>query len=96
MLHSLYLLGGFRRQFFQKKTFCLEKFAREFIYEIPNLLKTDKNPNPTASMVPNGYLLSLFGPEHAEEQYKALENHKACNAGTKNIRGSELKKFFLI
>ena len=23
----------------------------------------------------------------------ALENHKACNAGTKNIRGSELKNF---
>ena len=31
----------------------------------------------------------MFGPEHAEEQYKALENHKACEAGTKNIKGSE-------
>ena len=44
-------------------------------------------------MVPNGYLL-MFGPEHAEEQYKALENHKACEAGTKNIKGSDLNKFF--
>ena len=39
-------------------------------------------------MVANGYLL-MFGPEHAEEQYKALENHKACHAETKNIKGSE-------
>ena len=59
-------LGGFRRQFFQKENILLGKFAREFIYQIPELLKTDKNPNPTASMVPNGYLL-MFGPEHAEE-----------------------------
>ena len=44
-------------------------------------------------MVPNGYLL-MFGPEHAEEQYKALENHKACDAGTKNIKGTELNKIF--
>ena len=44
-------------------------------------------------MVTNGYLL-MFGPEHAEEQYRALENHKACEAGTKNIKGSELSKFF--
>ena len=86
-------LGGFRRQFFQKENILLGKFAREFIYQIPDLLKTDKNPNPTASMVPNGYLL-MFGPEHAEEQYRALENHKACEAGTKNIKGSELTKIF--
>ena len=78
-------LGGFRRQFFQKENILLGKFAREFIFQIPELLKTEKNPNPTASMVPNGYLL-MFGPEHAEEQYKALENHKACEAGTKNIK----------
>ena len=64
-------LGGFRRQFFQKENILLGKFAREFIFQIPELLKTEKNPNPTASMVPNGYLL-MFGPEHAEEQYKAL------------------------
>ena len=44
-------------------------------------------------MVTNGYLL-MFGPEHAEEQYKALENHKKCDAGTKNIKGSELSKIF--
>ena len=86
-------LGGFRRQFFQTENILLGKFAREFIFQIPELLKTEKNPNPTASMVPNGYLL-MFGPEHAEEQYKALENHKACYAGTKNIKGSELDKFF--
>ena len=35
-----------------------------------------------------------FGPEHAEEQYRALENHKDCDAGTKNIKGSELSKVF--
>ena len=86
-------LGGFRRQFFQKENILLGKFAREFINQIPELLKTEKNPKPTASMVPNGYLL-MFGPEHAEEQYKALENHKACEAGTKNIKGSDLKQVF--
>jgi FAD-dependent oxidoreductase domain-containing protein 1 len=59
--------------------------------KFPELLKTEKNPNPTASMVTNGYLL-MFGPEHAEEQYRALENHKECDAGTKNIKGSELSK----
>ncbi len=86
-------LGGFRRQFFQKENILLGKFAREFIFQIPDLLKTEKNPNPTASMVPNGYLL-MFGPEHAEEQYRALENHKACDAGTKNIPGAELSNVF--
>ena len=86
-------LGGFRRQFFQTENILLGKFAREFIFQIPELLKTEKNPNPTASMVTNGYLL-MFGPEHAEEQYKALENHKACEAGTTNIKGSELSKYF--
>ncbi len=86
-------LGGFRRQFYQKENILLGKFAREFISQIPELLKTEKNPNPTASMVPNGYLL-MFGPEQAEEQYRALENHKACDAGTKNIKGSELTKVF--
>jgi len=86
-------LGGFRRQFFQKENILLGKFARDFIFQIPELLKTKKNPNPTASMVPNGYLL-MFGPEHAEEQYRALENHKECGAGTKNIKGSELSKVF--
>ena len=86
-------LGGFRRQFFQKENILLGKFAKEFIFNLPNVLKTEKNPNPTASMVTNGYLL-MFGPEHAEEQYRALENHKACDAGTKNIKGSELSKIF--
>ena len=86
-------LGGFRRQFFQKENILLGKFAREFIFQIPELLKTEKNPNPTASMVTNGYLL-MFGKEHAEEQYKALENHKECEAGTKNIKGKDLSKIF--
>ena len=44
-------LGGFRRQYFQKENILLGKFAREFIFQIPELLKTEKNPNPTASMV---------------------------------------------
>ena len=86
-------LGGFRRQFFQKENINLGKFALEFISDISNTLKTKNNPNPTASMVPNGYLL-LFGPEHAEEQYEALKNHKACDAGTKNIPASKLKDVF--
>jgi len=86
-------LGGFRRQFFQKENILLGKFAKEFIFKIPELLKTEKNPNPTASLVPNGYLL-MFGPEDAEEQYRALENHRACEAGTKNIKGIELPKIF--
>ena len=86
-------LGGFRRQFFQKENILLGKFAKEFIFKIPELLKTEKNPNPTASMVPNGYLL-MFGLEQAEEQYRALENHKECEAGTKNIKGTELSKIF--
>jgi len=86
-------LGGFRRQFFQKENIMLGKFAREFLLQLPKTLKTEKNPDPTASIVPNGYLL-LFGPEHAEEQYRALENHRACEAGTKNIKGSELSNVF--
>ena len=44
-------------------------------------------------MVTNGYLL-MFGSEHAEEQYKALENHKQCEAGTKNIKGTRIIKIF--
>ena len=86
-------LGGFRRQFFQKENIMLGKFSREFLLNVPSDLKTKNNPSPTVSMVPNGYLL-LFGPEHAQEQYLALENHKACEAGTKNIKGSELKLVF--
>ena len=86
-------LGGFRRQFFQKENILLGKFAREFIFQIPELLNTKKYTNPTESMVTNGYLL-MFGPEHAEEQYKALKNHEDCDAGTKNIKGSELSKIF--
>ena len=36
-------LGGFRRQFFQAENIMLGKFAREFIFQIPELLKTEKN-----------------------------------------------------
>ena len=86
-------LGGFRRQFFQKENILLGKFAKEFIFQLPDLLKTKKNGKPTVSMVPNGYLL-LFGPEHAEEQYEALKNHKACGAETKNVEAEELQNFF--
>ena len=86
-------LGGFRRQFFQKENILLGKFAKEFIFQLPDLLKTKKNGKPTVSMVPNGYLL-LFGPEHAKEQYEALKNHKACDAETKNVKAEELQSFF--
>ena len=59
-------LGGFRRQFFQKENINLGKFALEFISDhFQDTLKTKNNPNPTASMVPNGYLL-LFGPKACE------------------------------
>ena len=86
-------LGGFRRQFFQKENILLGKFAKEFIFQLSDLLKTKKNGKPTVSMVPNGYLL-LFGPEHAKEQYEALKNHKACDAETKNVKAEELQNFF--
>ena len=32
-------LGGFRRQFFQKENILLGKFAREYIFQIPNKYK---------------------------------------------------------
>ena len=35
-------LGGFRRQFFQKENILLGKFAKDFIFQIPDLLKTKK------------------------------------------------------
>ncbi len=35
-------LGGFRRQFFQKENILLGKFARDFIFKIPEVLKTEK------------------------------------------------------
>ena len=88
-------LGGFRRQFYQKENIMLGKFSREFLLGVPETLKTIKNPNPTVSMVPNGYLL-LFGAEHAEEQYLALKNHKECDAGTKILKGLNFKKYFLM
>ena len=36
----------------------------------------------------------MFGKNDAEEQYRALEHHKECEAGTKNIKGSKLSKIF--
>jgi len=86
-------LGGFRRQFFQKENILLGKFAKEFIFQLPDLLETKKNGKPTVSVVPNGYLL-LFNKEQADEQYEALKNHSLCNAGTKNIKAEELPKVF--
>ncbi len=35
-------LGGFRRQFFQKENILLGKFAKEFIFQLPEILKTEK------------------------------------------------------
>ena len=37
-------LGGFRRQFFQKENILLGKFAKEFIFQMPEVLKTKKKP----------------------------------------------------
>ena len=84
-------LGGYRRQFFKLRIFYWVSLL-ENLYFRYKLLKTEKNPKPTASMVTNGYLL-MFGPEHAQEQYKALETIK--HEAGKNIKGSELKNFFL-
>ena len=39
-----YLLVVLEDSFFKKKIFYLGKFAREFIFQIPELLKTEKNP----------------------------------------------------
>ena len=38
----------------------------------------------------------MFGPEHAEEQYRALENHKECDAGTKILKGQNYPRFSLM
>ena len=35
-------LGGFRRQFFQTENILLGKFAREFIFQIPNCSRLKK------------------------------------------------------
>lgn len=86
-------LGGFRRQFFQKENILLGKFAKEFIFQLPDLLETKKDGKPTVSVVPNGYLL-LFDKKQAEEQYEALKNHSLCDAGTKNIKAEELPNIF--
>ena len=73
-------LGGFRRQFFQKENILLGKFAREFIFQIPELLKTEKNPNPTASMVTNGYHQlgngrAITAIEIKKQPFKITRNH---------------------
>ena len=54
-------LGGFRRQFFQKENILLGKFAREFIYEIPNLLKVSNNSGSTSVKLFNFFF--VFGAE---------------------------------
>ena len=45
-------------------------------------------------MVTNGYLL-MFGPEHAEEQYKALENHKRVMQEQKILKALNYQNFSL-
>ena len=49
-------LGGFRRQFFQKENILLGKFAREFIFQIPELLKTEK----ILSLLPAWLLMDIY------------------------------------
>ena len=39
-------LGGFRRQFYQKENILLGKFAKEFIFQIPEILKNRKKSQP--------------------------------------------------
>ena len=39
-------LGGFRRQFFQKENILLGKFAREFIFQIPEICLLYTSPSP--------------------------------------------------
>jgi len=46
-------LGGFRRQFFQKENILLGKFAKEFIFQIPDLLKTKKFNELVHFFIPN-------------------------------------------
>ena len=44
-------LGGFRRQFFQKENILLGKFAKEFIFNLPNVLKTEKMPRDFIKLI---------------------------------------------
>ena len=88
-------LGGFRRQFFQTENILLGKFAREFIFQIPDLLKTEKNPKPTASMVTNGYLL-MFGPELLKSNIKLLRIIKLVKLEQKILKDLSCQNFFPI
>ena len=56
------------------------------------MLKTEKNPNPTASMVPNGYLL-MFGKDDAEK-VQSIEKPQRVWSWHKKYKGSELSKIF--
>ncbi len=47
-------LGGFRRQFFQKENILLGKFAKEFIFQIADLLETKKMENLRLVLYPMG------------------------------------------
>ena len=86
-------LGGFRRQFFQKENILLGKFAREFIFQIPDLLKTEKNPNPTASMVTNGYLL-MFGKNMRKSNIRLLKTIKLVKLEQKILKVQNYQKYF--
>ena len=86
-------LGGFRRQFFQKENILLGKFAKDFIFKYLNYLKQKKIQIQQQAW----FLMDIYyylDPNMQKEQYEALKNHKACEAGTKNIKGEELPKIF--
>ena len=52
-------LGGFRRQFFQKENILLGKFAKEFIFQLPDLLKTFLHSEPSVTSKGNECILGL-------------------------------------
>ena len=82
----------FSKTIFSKENILLGKFAREFIFQVPELLKTKKNPNPTTSVVPNGYLF-LFGPDHALNNMKHLKIISNVKLELKTLKDQTQKKF---
>ena len=86
-------LGGFRRQFFQKENILLGKFAKEFIFQLPDLLETKKNGKPTVSVVPNGYLL-LFNKEQADTIVSASISLRFLISFFSNIAPNSIALFF--
>ena len=56
-------LGGFRRQFYQKENILLGKFAREFISQIPEILKTfDLGKYPANEELVSGSIKDILSP----------------------------------